>query len=64
MEYNIIREGHTEREATYDTYSRDDALNTFADELERADVPAFYHQDSDGTGYILAAGERYDAVPA
>jgi hypothetical protein len=29
--------------------------------MERRDVPAFYHRDGTGKGYILADGDRYFA---
>jgi hypothetical protein len=59
--YAIHREGRERVELLVQVYDEGEALNEFADYMERRDVPAFYHQDGTGKGYILADGERYFA---
>lgn len=63
MEYEIHREGHSTVEKIVEGDDPADALNTFADYLERHDVPAFWHRDGAGVDYVLADGERYYARP-
>ena len=57
--YTITRVGYDAVEAEVEAFDPSDALNRFADQLEALDVPAFWHQEPDGTPYLLAAGDRY-----
>jgi hypothetical protein len=63
MEYEIRREGRSEVEKIVEGDDPADALNTFADYLERHDVAAFWHRDASGIDYVLADDERYYAHP-
>lgn len=59
--WEIREEGNDRVELILKAHDKDDALNTFADYMERRDVPAFYHRDGAGIPYILAARVRYYA---
>lgn len=57
--YELHKEGDDYVILLVDAISKDDALNQFADYMERRDIPAFYHRDGTGLPYILADGDRY-----
>lgn len=63
MEYEIHLEGQARVEKIVEAFDAADALNRFADYLERRDVPAFWQRDAAGVDYLLADGDRYLARP-